>query len=635
MKKLSLFIYLLIGAYQIGAQISSFGLDQYLQMILKEEPIPGFSVVVVQKDQVVFSKGYGFEKHGESKLMTPNTVSAIGSLTKSFTALAMMQLVEQGKVELDAPVIKYLPWFRTANKERSDLISIKMLLNNTSGLYGGVSNIKDASEASLEQLVRSLNGTYLHTDPGESYNYSNTGFAVAGLLISKISGMPYADYLERYILEPLQMHRTTTNPAKFDQLNTLYGHYLGIEGGVPASKGLISGEMIPAGSLMRSTANDLGQYLIALLNNGLYKGHQLISPQSLELMWSPSANFIGLPYEDGGDNTDDYYGLGWMLSEIDGRNLIHHGGSVGTMSSMTMVNREKKIAISMLFNLDLTLIDKYRHKTLFHISNNAMHAFEGKAPSDFGVVRMADPTENTFELNDKLKSRYLGAYLMDGIGDWLFYGVHLEVFLNPGNEIEVQIWRGKERISNFRLDFVNQAYAIGRNIGMPLPVHFSISPKGEVSGLVYSNTKFKKRRADYFQSYAQITSPDQAFSFYFPASWKYEWCDNTFVAQKGQYLAVSGITGYSDMTKLLKDHFSNHYIIKEGILHQESKGPLLWLQQSFVSTSGKQEFQHYVLINQQKDHSFYYIHTTEKGALTYDVQGVVNNLMESFWWSSL
>jgi CubicO group peptidase (beta-lactamase class C family) len=203
-------------------------LDVYLDNVYRDHVMPGFSVIVVKKDKVVYSGNFGVEKAGQSKRFTGQTVCGIGSLTKSFTALAMMQLAEEKKLDLNKPVVAYLPWFRTANPEWSSEITLRMLLNNTSGLAGGVVSENDFSDESLENMVRSLTGIFLTREPGTSYEYSNTGFSVAGLIVSKVSGMTYATYVERNIFSPLEMFSTSTDPALFEGLHAIEGHGFGI-----------------------------------------------------------------------------------------------------------------------------------------------------------------------------------------------------------------------------------------------------------------------------------------------------------------------------------------------------------------------------------------------------------------------
>ncbi|MCK5207442.1 MAG: beta-lactamase family protein, partial [Cyclobacteriaceae bacterium] len=309
---------------------------------------------------------------------------------------------------LDDPVIKYLPEFRTANKERSDKITVRMLINNTSGLYGGVTKNRQDTEKSMELLMLSLQSIFLKREPGSSYEYSNAAFSVAGLLISRVSGMTYPKYLEKHIFEPLEMGRSMTDPADFDALQVLYGHHFGINGGIPAEKGIESVEMAPAGSMLRSSAEDMGNYLVALLNDGSYKGSQILSKKSIDELWSPQISFPGLTCDQGVDGSKFNYGLGWMIAEVEGRTIINHGGSRKTMSSMTILDPKRQLAATILFNLDYNFLDNYRFQSEFNILNNLFHLLEKEELTDFGNPRIQDPTLNDYELRDVMKQRFIG-----------------------------------------------------------------------------------------------------------------------------------------------------------------------------------------------------------------------------------
>jgi len=147
---------------------------------------PGISVSVVDRDGVIFQKGYGVVRAGENTPMTEQTVNAIGSLTKSFTALATMQLEERGLLSVDDPIIKYLPWFRASDKALSDTVTIRMCLNNTTGLVPSwsllIRNLSREPDA-LERSVRAMSSYRFARTPGESYEYLNEGWNTVGLII--------------------------------------------------------------------------------------------------------------------------------------------------------------------------------------------------------------------------------------------------------------------------------------------------------------------------------------------------------------------------------------------------------------------------------------------------------------------
>ena len=138
-------------------------INSYLQKVMKDTPIPGLALGVVSGDQIIYLKGYG-SAGPDGRLVTPQTPFIIGSVTKSFTALAVMQLVEAGQIDLDAPVVRYLPWFHTADSKASSSITVRRLLNQTSGFstYQGRLgfNETDTSSSALEKGVRQFNHSH-------------------------------------------------------------------------------------------------------------------------------------------------------------------------------------------------------------------------------------------------------------------------------------------------------------------------------------------------------------------------------------------------------------------------------------------------------------------------------------------
>lgn len=154
-----------------------------------------------------------------------------------------------------------------------DNITVRMLLSNTSGLPStdGLIHAPDDSDNAMEKAVRSISSKTLSSKPGEAFEYSNEGFDTAGLIIEAVTGMRYSEYMQKYVLEPLKVDRSTTDVKKFDSLKVLYGHNPGMDGAIPAAK-YVDTTHLAAGSEFRSTAKDLGHYLIALLNGGKYEG---------------------------------------------------------------------------------------------------------------------------------------------------------------------------------------------------------------------------------------------------------------------------------------------------------------------------------------------------------------------------
>lgn len=175
----------------------------YEQLRAQGSPNAAFAVV---------DHGHLTESGSTGKGVTTDTAFQLGSLSKSFTALAVMQLVDAGAVRLDDPVARHIPWFRTADP--TAVITVRQLLNQTSGLptWAGTADLTKP-DTTLEQRVRHIADVKPVTAPGEAFHYCNANYATLGLLVEQVTGKRYADYLQQHILDPLDMNRTFTDYA--------------------------------------------------------------------------------------------------------------------------------------------------------------------------------------------------------------------------------------------------------------------------------------------------------------------------------------------------------------------------------------------------------------------------------------
>ena len=241
---------------------------------MKVQRIPGLALGIVRDDRIAYVRGFG-KADDSGRPVTPRTPFIIGSLSKSFTAMAIMQLVEAGKVELDAPVQRYLPWFRVADEDASRAITVRHLLNQTSGLSTKTGRSfqgnGDTSDAALERTVRKLRTVELTAPVGKKHQYSTINYSVLGLIVQAVSGRSYESYVQTKILDPLQMRDSFTSQAAAEQhgLATGYHYWFGRPRAaeLPYNRGLI-----PAGYLISSAA-DMTHYLLAQLNGGRYHEH--------------------------------------------------------------------------------------------------------------------------------------------------------------------------------------------------------------------------------------------------------------------------------------------------------------------------------------------------------------------------
>ncbi len=306
-------------------------LEEFVLEKIRKARIPGLSIAVVKDNEVIYSRGFGFRDISNGLPATPNTIYGIGSVTKSFTALAILKLVEQGKLDLYDPIDKYVP---LGIRPFNEPIRIHHLLTHSSGI---------PALAYAEAFIRSLlgldktwlplstpediisfmrdAGEWVEAKPGSRFFYLNEGYVLLGYIISKISGVKYEDFVRKHILEPLEMNRTyfySTEVEKDPDVATPYiidkdgKHVVSrFPYGVTADGGLLSNTV------------DMSKYIVMYLNRGEYNGKVILDREYIELM---ERKYIDIPWKLFGD---EGYGYGLAVTEkFLGRKLVQHSGSV-------------------------------------------------------------------------------------------------------------------------------------------------------------------------------------------------------------------------------------------------------------------------------------------------------------------
>src|SRR6266700_1734761 len=240
-------------------------IDAYVSEQMQADHIPGVALGLVHNDQVVHLRGFG-EASQSGRAVTPHTPFILASVSKSFTALAIMQLVEGGKVKLDAPVQRYLRWYRVADPAASARITLRHLLYHTSGIPSSACSTEQVT-MTLEQFVRSLGTVVLERAVGSHYNYCSANYDVLGLIVQTVSGQSYATYVQQHIFAPLQMHDSfaSEQEARHDGLARGYRWLFG----VPVPFDHYEAFAVPAGFLV-SSAEDMTHYLVAQMNGGRF-----------------------------------------------------------------------------------------------------------------------------------------------------------------------------------------------------------------------------------------------------------------------------------------------------------------------------------------------------------------------------
>jgi CubicO group peptidase (beta-lactamase class C family) len=293
-------------------------IDKFVKAEMDAQRVPGLALGIVQNDRIVHMRGFGKADHS-GRAVSPQTPFVIGSLSKSVTALAIMQLVEARKVDLDAPAQRYIPWFRVADKAASAKITVRHLLNQTSGLSTKTGRSfqgnGDTSASALTRAVRKLRTVQLTTPVGATHQYSTINYSVLGLIVQAASGQSYENYIQQHVFDALQMSNSYTSQAAAEPHGLATGHRYWL-GRPAAAKEPYNRGLLPAGYLI-SSAEDMSHYLIAQLNDGHYDGAAILSPAGTAAMHRPAAPTA---------RPDTSYGMGWFVGPVNGIPAVFHQG---------------------------------------------------------------------------------------------------------------------------------------------------------------------------------------------------------------------------------------------------------------------------------------------------------------------
>ncbi|MBP7864630.1 MAG: serine hydrolase [Acidobacteria bacterium] len=294
---------------------------------------PGAAVIVVRDGKTLFRKGYGMANLELGVAVEPDMIFRIGSMTKQFTAAAILLLAEEGKLSLQDEVTKYLPGVKTGGKK----ITLEHLLTHTSGLpsYTEAEGWPKLwrQDMSIEEILDLTKDKPLEFAPGERWNYCNTGYVMLGAVVEKVSGQTFGDFVEAKIFKPLGMNRTSYDSTERVIPHRIPGYHQGKDGFINAPY-LSMTQPHAAGALI-STVDDL-----ALWNEAVFAG-KVLKAESLGRAITPFKT-------TGGESTG--YGYGWMIGSLRGHRTVEHGGGIMGFSSYGLSLPDDGIYVAVLTN---------------------------------------------------------------------------------------------------------------------------------------------------------------------------------------------------------------------------------------------------------------------------------------------
>jgi CubicO group peptidase (beta-lactamase class C family) len=323
-------------------------LERTIEFELAQTGTPGAAILVVQGDRVIFAKGFGRISVEGGMAVSPDTLFRIGSTTKMFTAAAFATLAERSRVRFDTPVGSYIPGLPT----QISRLTGHQLLSQSSGLRDMNTDVVSDDDNALARNVSLWKDDAFFTEPDTIYSYSSANFWLAGLIVERVHGKPYADAMSELLFQPLGMKRTFLRPREAMTYPLALGHNRqGTVHGVnrPAAN---NAAIYPGGSIF-SSVNDLSRWLVALLNDGKIDGKQVVDRSVVDSLMKRQFDLPG---------GDAYYSYGLLGYEIAGVKTISHGGVSRGYGATIFFAPEQKFAYVVLTNSNGQTLPKSRQK---------------------------------------------------------------------------------------------------------------------------------------------------------------------------------------------------------------------------------------------------------------------------------
>jgi len=343
---------LVLAAFPLHAQQPDLErLDRYIADAVAEWGIPGVAVAIVHDDSVIFARGYGERTVGTGDRVDENTLFAIASTSKAFTVGGLGMLVDEEVLDWDDPVTRWLPDFRLQDPYVTLKVTVRDLLTHRVGV-AREDQLWIAGRFDRNEVVRRARFLPQEEPFRAEYGYNNIMYMVAGEVLAAAAGVPWDDFIQTRLFEPLGMTRSTTRIAVAAQRGNVASSHSGTGDGVRAVPHRDYDALGPAGSIF-SSARDMAQWIRLHLAGGEYEGTRLLEAETVDEMHQaqlalpvsastrrriPSQNFAA-------------YGLGWRLQDYHGRKVVQHTGNVNQMRTQVGMIPSEGIGVVILTNL--------------------------------------------------------------------------------------------------------------------------------------------------------------------------------------------------------------------------------------------------------------------------------------------
>jgi CubicO group peptidase (beta-lactamase class C family) len=466
--------------------VSFSELDNYFKKALKDWNVPGMAIAIVKDNKIVFSKGYGVKEVGKKDSVDENTLFAIASISKTFTASALSILADEGKISFDDKVTKYLPYFELYDPYVTNEMKIRDLLCHRTGLATFSGDLLwYGTNYSREEVIK--RAKYLKPVYGfrEEFGYSNIMFLTAGQIIPAVTGKPWDDYVKEKFFFPLGMSNTITSTNDLKDKKNISLPHTESDGKIIPIPYLNWDNIAPAGSVI-SSVKDMSQWIKLQLNYGTLDGKKIFSEEASINMWSPQTI---LPVSKNSQKLwpsthFKSYGLGWTMFDYCGRKIVGHNGGYDGMVSQMILVPEENLGFIILTNCNSGLYFPLMYKILDSYLNTSKDENDWSAKFlQFDKMKKQDEADERAKEKDsrnkktkpslELKS-YTGKYSGElyGSAEVTLDGKTLDLKFNPAPKFngELTHWQ----FDTFQIIFKEFPSL------PPGTVNFVLNAKGEV-----------------------------------------------------------------------------------------------------------------------------------------------------------
>jgi CubicO group peptidase (beta-lactamase class C family) len=327
------------------------GLDAKFQSLLADWKTPGFAVAIVEKNKVVYARGFGYRDYENKIPVTPNTLFAIGSCTKAFTSSLLGILRNENKVDFDKSPEKYLPELKFYNKEMDNYITIRDMMCHRTGLPRHDYSWYFFPTDSRDSLLRRIRFQEPSAGIREKYQYNNFMFMLQGLIVERITGKTWEDNIAESFFKPIGMTGSNMSVESLGKSDdAAFGYNLRSDSIIDKVDYYHIKGMSPAGSI-NSSVNDMSKWVITWINGGKFDGKEIVPASYIsEAISSQMVASAALPSKEHPDLFLSNYGFGWSLSSYRGHYLVQHGGAIDGFSALTCFFPGDSIGIIILVN---------------------------------------------------------------------------------------------------------------------------------------------------------------------------------------------------------------------------------------------------------------------------------------------